>query len=133
MTDPIRPPGSDVKISTLRKRFTRLREAIRSGDLDAADEAMQGVESTCDIVLALSCEVARLRAEVETLREEVDRLRAALAHVSNCVHCGRIVDAREVAEGGDAHGAEIRPGEWVCSSECWDAALAAGRTTEDQA
>jgi hypothetical protein len=36
---------------------------------------------------------------------------------SNCVICGRLVDTREVSEGGDGHGCEYPEG-WTCSSEC---------------
>lgn len=45
----------------------------------------------------------------------------ALAWLANCCNCGRVVDTREEAEGGDKFGAESSDGKWVCSSECWDA------------
>ncbi|OCP21997.1 MULTISPECIES: hypothetical protein [unclassified Ensifer] len=42
---------------------------------------------------------------------------------ANCCHCGRIIDTREVSEGGDAFGAEMSDGRWTCSFECNDAVL----------
>lgn len=46
-----------------------------------------------------------------------DAAQAGPAWLSNCVICGRIVDTREKAEGGDGHGCEYPEG-WTCSSEC---------------
>lgn len=48
----------------------------------------------------------------------------ATAMLPTCCVCGRIVDPREVDEGGDPFGAQRTDGEWTCSSECWDEALA---------
>lgn len=47
------------------------------------------------------------------------RIRAALdvAPTANCVICGRLVDTREKAAGGDGHGCEYPEG-WVCSDFC---------------
>jgi len=42
---------------------------------------------------------------------------------ANCCHCGRIIDTREISEGGDAFGAEMSDGRWTCSFECNDAVL----------
>lgn len=44
----------------------------------------------------------------------------AASMLPSCVSCGRIVDPREVCEGGDEHGAMIdeEEEEWVCSREC---------------
>jgi hypothetical protein len=41
--------------------------------------------------------------------------------VTNCCNCGRVVDTREEADGGDKFGAEASDGRWLCSAECWDA------------
>lgn len=47
--------------------------------------------------------------------------------VSSCVKCGRIVDTREAEDGGDTHGSQLSDGQWVCSSECWGAAIGEGQ------
>lgn len=39
------------------------------------------------------------------------------AWLANCCICGRVVDTREVSEGGDQHGCQY-DGGWVCSSDC---------------
>jgi len=41
----------------------------------------------------------------------------APAWIANCAVCGRIVDTREKAEGGDGHGCEYSNG-WACSTDC---------------
>ena len=43
--------------------------------------------------------------------------------IVNCVFCGADVDTREVEDGGKPEGAQLDNGEWVCSSECWDAEI----------
>ena len=43
--------------------------------------------------------------------------------MAECVMCGRPVDTREEAEGGDALGAQLSTGEWACSAKCWYAAV----------
>lgn len=51
--------------------------------------------------------------------------------VTNCVRCGRIVDMREINEGGDKFGSCIEGDTWVCSVECFDDYMAdAGQTLE---
>jgi hypothetical protein len=47
----------------------------------------------------------------------------ATIHIAECVMCGRPVDTREEAEGGDAQGAQLSTGDWVCSAQCWYAAV----------
>ena len=42
---------------------------------------------------------------------------------ANCCKCGRIIDKREMSEGGDAFGAEMTDGRWTCSMECWEAVV----------
>lgn len=45
--------------------------------------------------------------------------------VANCCQCGRIVDTREKADGGDDFGCETTDGRWTCSPECWEIATGA--------
>lgn len=52
-----------------------------------------------------------------TSRPEAEARAEAAAHLTNCVICGRIVDTREVSDGGDLHGCKYDAG-WVCSSDC---------------
>lgn len=44
-----------------------------------------------------------------------------------CSNCGSPVDTREVEDGGSPEGAEVSPGVWVCSSECYWAPFEAYR------
>lgn len=43
--------------------------------------------------------------------------------IANCCSCGRIVDTREIKNGGDPFGAELSDGRWTCSAECWGAVV----------
>lgn len=43
--------------------------------------------------------------------------------IANCCSCGRIVDTREMKDGGDPFGAELSDGRWTCSAECWGAVV----------
>lgn len=52
-------------------------------------------------------------------------------YIANCVKCGRIIDTREADEGGDTFGSELFVGSWVCSSECWDAAVSEPAPTDE--
>lgn len=54
-------------------------------------------------------------------RRSSDEQAEVVGHTANCCNCGRIVDTREEAEGGDKFGAEASDGRWLCSMECWDA------------
>lgn len=45
----------------------------------------------------------------------------SIGWISNCVECSRIVDTREIKEGGDGFGLEVEDGTWVCSMDCYDA------------
>lgn len=51
---------------------------------------------------------------------------AATYHIANCAICGRIIDTREIDKGGDTFGCNLQDGRWVCSSDCYDSALAEG-------
>lgn len=53
---------------------------------------------------------------------EADEVAAAWDAATCCV-CGKVVDTREVEEGGDAHGCQLNDKRWVCSSDCYDIAL----------
>lgn len=59
-------------------------------------------------------------------------MKLKLSDIANCCMCGRIVDTREVEDGGDKFGAQSAGGLWTCSFECWDESLnelAPGRQT----
>lgn len=71
---------------------------------------MQMVELADEISLA-----------VKTARRSSDEQVEVVGHTANCCNCGRIIDTREEAEGGDKFGAESSDGRWLCSMECWDA------------
>jgi hypothetical protein len=45
------------------------------------------------------------------------RIRELEARYTNCTVCGRVVDTREQADGGDSHGCQYGD-KWVCSIEC---------------
>lgn len=53
-------------------------------------------------------------------------LRASLSQgepanwTANCCQCGRIVDTREKAEGGDPFGCQLDDKRWTCSPQCWE-------------
>ncbi|KAA0684577.1 hypothetical protein DTW90_36165 [Neorhizobium sp. P12A] len=49
---------------------------------------------------------------------------------ANCCHCGRIVDTREMKDGGDPFGSQLSDGRWTCSVECWDAIVDPDRTED---
>lgn len=60
-------------------------------------------------------------------------MKLKLSDIANCCMCGRIVDTREVEDGGDKFGAQSSDGTWTCSFECWDASPdnSAGTTMDD--
>jgi len=67
---------------------------------------------------------AAMKSVVRRLRD-VHALSAALAQpglpTENCCKCGRIIDTREISEGGDTFGEALEDGRWTCSIECWEA------------
>jgi len=54
------------------------------------------------------------------------------AVTANCCHCGRIVDTREVGEGGDDFGSELIDGRWTCSAACWGSVVCSGESFQDE-
>lgn len=68
-------------------------------------------------------EIEALRASLDDMTSQRDEARK---HIANCCQCGRIIDTREADEGGDAFGCGLQEGLWVCSTECYDSALAEG-------
>lgn len=45
---------------------------------------------------------------------------ASPAVTANCCNCGRIIDTRERADGGDSFGCQLDDGRWTCSIACYD-------------
>ena len=63
-----------VKMQTIRTTYNRLREAIRVGDIEAADEQFSRYEQWADVVFDL-----KFRADqIFALEAKVEKLRAAL-------------------------------------------------------
>jgi hypothetical protein len=66
----------------------------------------------------------RIRSALSPAATPVSEAGGGPTYVVNCCNCGRIVDTREAAEGGDDFGSELADGErWVCSPECWDSVV----------
>lgn len=43
--------------------------------------------------------------------------------LANFCVCDRVVDTREITEGGDSHGSGFDDGRWTCSFDCWAAVV----------
>lgn len=78
------------------------------------------------MVQCLSCKTTTDDGSLDRISANWNR-RSALVDVpaaiptANCCVCGRIIDTREISQGGDNFGAETAPGKWTCSMECDDA------------
>ena len=103
------------RLAILPRPVARLGEGMDMKPTDDDLEAMAvTLEDRCD-----SGEIAHQIKAAAMLRACKGRVR-----YSNCCKCGRVVDTWEESEGGDPHGCELASGEWVCSEECFTAALA---------
>lgn len=97
--------GLEGKIAALTARVERLTGAGKA------------IASWCVKNIQPNLEMDTLLHALDAALAPTDAAQARPAWLSNCVVCGRIVDAREKDEGGDGHGCEYPEG-WTCSSDC---------------
>jgi hypothetical protein len=113
MADPLDHSEVTGTISTPRHAGVRYRAGHECGDLFTEGDEFDGFTLTIEV------------SGLDDAMAMVEAIRADLPPdwLTNCCKCGRVVDTRENDQGGDAHGCELPDSRWVCSSECYSAAL----------
>ena len=112
----------DDLVARLRKAQGLTRDNLR----DIAWIVTAWIKEAADRIEADAADIALLIRRRENSDAELERLRASLSQgepsnwTANCCQCGRIVDTREKAEGGDPFGCQLDDKRWTCSPQCWE-------------
>jgi hypothetical protein len=118
--DPDDPHPVDKVAQGYGNAAINISAAIRALTPDHARAALnQMIADAVNEATKLTVPIAAL----DTMLAEAEK--RAVAHLANCRQCGRIVDTREVYQDGDDFGCEMNDGSWVCSGECYGAAIRA--------
>lgn len=123
---------SEAQLAKMADALKPFAEA--ASDCDVADDLRTGVVKPADVIWESSVAVSITFGHIEAAREALSTAPAARevgVTTANCCHCGRIVDTREKAEGGDDFGCELSDGRWTCSPECWEITTEAPAVTPE--